>query len=403
MKSFLVAATIIVFVLPGLLKAGEIEADLLQVKLNRLYFSVGDEAMVFPDASFVLICGTDTLAHGSIDITGPGMAASHPDISFSKLADESDCHAIIETAEIDSISTIRIGVLTDTEKLCGRLIKVEDTTRAIQFVSFPNKIDLAVALDSGSVDLALTLNDIPVNRSATRFESAAPLIAVMIPNPSSEINDHALLTTSLYYRYSSPTSSMFDGLSPAIEYCLYPRAQVCRREYPYDPAGGRRLAARLKNDSAPITIAYADPSLEKSALFFADILARDRIATEFSPEDGRADLILSYFDFDPDAPTTGLTKIVLFLKLLADDSNETLISAGNNIAEAERTDSSACRHYCDLASSRLVQEIGVFPLFRINYQITKQSNISNLQFSRGGALLVDSLVKIMIPAKEGEQ
>jgi len=402
-KFRLITLTIIALIFCGSLSAGQVESVILQNKLNRLYFSVGTETMVFPEASFVVICGADTLAHGYIEFTAPGIAVSKPDSLFASIDLSDSCQTLVETAELDTTSTIRIGIIDQTENLCVRLVCSNDTTRAFECIPYPSKIDLAVAFDTGAVDLALALDNIPITRKSRRYESAAPLLAAMIPNPAAEINKHALLTTSLYYRYSSPNSSLFDGLTPTIEYCLYPRDQVCRREYIYNPESGRKLAARLKVGDYPITLAYSDPSLEKCALFFGDILSRDRLPVVFARTEPSADLELNYYDFDPERPTAGLKEIIEYLSQMTGNKNETIISAANNIAEADRADSSRCQHYCDLASSRLIQEIGVFPLFRINYLVLAQSNIDNIKFASGGALLIDSLVKIQMPDKESGQ
>ena len=89
-------------------EAGERRCEVLQYKLDRLYFSAGEEADIFSHSSFMIVCGSDTLYRGRIDRALAGISYSDSTGGFFDSVILTSCYALVETAESDSTAVIRI-------------------------------------------------------------------------------------------------------------------------------------------------------------------------------------------------------------------------------------------------------------------------------------------------------
>ena len=86
----------------------ELRCEILQYKLDRLYFSAGEEADIFSHSGFKIVCGSDTLYQGRIDRSFAGVSYSDTTGGLFDSVDSVSCYALIETATGDSLADLHI-------------------------------------------------------------------------------------------------------------------------------------------------------------------------------------------------------------------------------------------------------------------------------------------------------
>ncbi|MCP4569723.1 MAG: hypothetical protein GY841_19255 [FCB group bacterium] len=89
--------------------AQDIEADIIQLKLNRLYFESGSEQGIYVGSPYRIECGDSTTLEGLIDYVGPGISFSRPVARLDSFALEQDCRAWLSGTKIDSNAIIHLG------------------------------------------------------------------------------------------------------------------------------------------------------------------------------------------------------------------------------------------------------------------------------------------------------
>ena len=399
-----------------------IEAPVLQNRLDRLYFGIGTEAAIYPGCSFHLVCHSDTLARGTIEQSLPGISYSYPLTPLVALPSLEDCRAFIDPARIDSTSPIIIAApnilnaLTQTGHLSrdhasgigdtpplktgtGHVVLLTDT---IPFIDAP------ASLQFGMIDAFLDYRDhttaLPHSNTAS---SPAPYVAVLLPNLSRPANREALLTTSLYYRFSAERLSLvFPGDRVLPLNCLLLDNAECPRPYPYDPPRGRRLLSQIDPPIRDLRLGVADPSLQRTGLLFVDVLARDRVSASLLMHDQapEADCRIAWISAPLGDLLTPLQHILRHLTAMNSSHNthrELLETIDRYLtAAADAPDSAGRLAYARLAAQRLSADLGVFALFRPRLFFHAQPDIMNITFDRSGRPIFTDLQRLLLPAVE---
>ncbi len=224
----------------------QIDVDVLQAKLNRVYLSAGSEAGIRQGAPFVLLCTGDDSLRGSIEYAGPGISYSAPIPSLEAINIGAGCAARVTVAAVDSAAAIAVGSdlplsMYDFEHE-PLFIRIGDTLAM-------NLVDSAVVTSTG-VTLYI--------RSNIRFADGSPLNADVLRHFFDDLrhNSRSYLTRYFFAKIL-PTDS--GGIEATGGYTLqlnyyHPFPRACFfLSHPdfavYDEAG--RGTARLMEISDP--------------------------------------------------------------------------------------------------------------------------------------------------------
>ncbi len=109
MKRFSLLVFIVAVFLTIPLLARQIDSDIIQIKLNRIYFASGSENGVQTGASFKVVCYGDEVISGTIEYAGPGISFSRPLAELDTLELDDGCIARLTTSGIDSTAYVTIG------------------------------------------------------------------------------------------------------------------------------------------------------------------------------------------------------------------------------------------------------------------------------------------------------
>ena len=410
MKKIAALLLTIIVVTVSFALAGEHRCDILQYKLDRFYFSAGEEASIFAGSRFVIVCGSDTLFEGGID-------ASYPGVCYSAVSERNfdadsfdDCAAVIATADIDSGAVINIG-LGDIDRLETEIIfpdSFANLVNPIKLTFDPAGDNIAASFETGRLDMFVSYDSSHFTvRDANSRSAPAPFFAALVPNPAKAVTAGGMLATSLYYRFSSfYLPFMFDGDRAEPVYSFFKADGTGLRAYPYDTEKGARLFKNIDSPPSTLTLSIGSRSLRKTADFFADILARDRVRVNIVEHDPDADFFIVFVPLETDSVLTGLKFIHRLLSRteITDRSfNENLTIIGDYLeAAAKATDTAVCFHYCRLADRSLKNDLGVFPLFRPRLFLTSAKRITDCGFDPVGRPLTSGLHKLLRPNNRTE-
>ncbi len=387
----------------------QVSCDILQYKLGRLYFSAGEEALVYPNAQFEVWnpLTQDALLVGTIEHSWTGISASFP-IDTAAMAQWSDSLLVlIESAAIDSISVITIG--TDIPGL--RLFSEDSPYTRLAVRQYDHHGALDQDLRAGVLDGCLSYERPgTVSDRLTITEHPLPYVATLIPNVGRACNSQGHITTSLYYRFDHDRSPLYFDGQTSPQMCLRLSTDAFAktedqlpemRPYPLDPERGRRLIDNLPNAPAKIRLYVGSPDLNRLAHYFGDILARDRFAVEIIANKAEADLYLEFVPVSSRIPST--TVYAVQHQLVSDSvagglANESL-RIGQGLAELIET---ARReqdyyNYLDRMSRSLVTDLGVFPLFRPTLYFSADKILHGTRFDADGFLDLGAAVKVILP------
>ena len=352
-----------------------IECKIVLWSNGRLYFACGEESVVLPGAPFRIRYHDSTLIEGQIEFSGPGISWSDSlDIVFSdSLIMSRQYKATIDRPEIDTATTIRIAVLNpeDTRFLLG-----EDSPIEVIYTKLGNLIELVprnnlqMEIENESFHGAIGFNRRPSTKANWRtISTPAPFVAVMIPNLRSDWGADGSLSTSLYYRFNDANPATLFGGDSALPLRSFEVAnEQDARLYRYSPQTGRALMANLPYKSDTVSMSVSDRSLENAALFFADVIARDRIPVKIVTNREVADIRIEYIPFDPHDQLTCYRVILERIEVdekLPQAAREALdLIAIRLTRSSEATDSSAADYHLRLIERSMTEDLGVFPLLR---------------------------------------
>ncbi|MDH4157233.1 MAG: hypothetical protein OEW00_08160 [candidate division Zixibacteria bacterium] len=395
--------------------AGRIESRILQYRFDRLYFERGNEEDIFPGHAFTVYIGADSLFSGYIAESHAGVSISEPASGYFDSISIGSCRVLIETAEVDLNSPVKLGCLSELRRT---IIMPEAAVGSAAADSGPavlprvvvqmydSPLEMTLDFEKGQIDGLLHYEAFHGSPTVKVVSAPAPFYAALIPNISKDFNEHGLLTTSLYYRFDpAKLPVVFDGDKADQFSCLYVRDSGQSRPYGCDPAKGRALLRQLKKRPQKVSIHVQEASLEKLAEYFADILSRDRIRAEIASDVSKADLYLRYVPLISNRPDSGLAEIAALLRRDGSPDlsvTEPLTLIENNLAAAQAENDSNLAYYCDLAARRLKEDVGVFGLFRPSITFNAGLALKGYYFNDQGFLDLTRLVKLQLPTRAGE-
>jgi len=403
---------IIIFVLLALsissgINAGETTCEVLQYKLDRLYFSVGEEALVFPYAPYTLLHGEDTIHTGFIEHSWPGVAISEPLGAIDTLSlDPTDIGifaAVIQTADLDTISVITIG-----SDIVGMpvLAHGNDSARLI-LREYDHHQTMLQDFQSGLLDACLSFGDLQAPAKTTVASHPAPWVAALVPNISRGFNQGGQLTTSLYYRYDETKLDFcFEGdvAESTHRFHIYEPSSnglPAHRQYGYDPARGRALFQSMSVVPESLALFSGSPALDQLTFYFADLISRDRCPVKLTENRREADVYVDFVPVSDELPS--VTMYSLHHQLVSDSvrgmrANEYVrrISTAFQFVESPSMRGDYYRNL-DAAERIMIEDLGVFPLFRPMLHLSTRKNIQGLEFSSDGRLNASAMIKLILP------
>jgi len=393
-----------------------LEAEILQTKMNRIYFSSGVEENIFQDCFYFLIKSDDTLLTGYIEKSYPGISYSFPIDSLSNIIFNDSCTAFIQAAAIDSLIPISIGVLKSipygsssnfpglTSKLSPGDSISEATSKYGNIIHthlYDSETEMLLDFEAGIIDAFISYkSNYMLNQNKILVSTPAPFYVAMIPNISKPVNEKAYLTTSLYYRFNEKRiSTLFDGDNVTVQNCLFPCLRKFKRMYEYNPENGRNLLNYLDDKPKKIYIKLENESLEKLGQYFADVLSRDRIKTRFTEDNDKADINLKFVSlYDP------FYSILTFIEsdlLKYKDTNNTFLELLDILEYYKTVTYMTSQIYLPERIQRpLIEDVGVFPLLRPSLHFISNENLKGVQFDIDGNIDISNLRKIILPQKK---
>ncbi|UCD62674.1 MAG: hypothetical protein JSW34_07865 [Candidatus Zixiibacteriota bacterium] len=394
-----------------------VECEILQYKLERLYFGAGQEELVFPGCRFAVVRGADTVYESTIEESYQGVSLSRPVFNFSDTLDLETCRALIQAATIDSQSVIQLGCF-EHDPVTLMIPPPDDTGRFVAVTGGGNRVSVErtdqFALVAGygypKLDGYLSASPFPesVRYNRAVSSSAAPYVAVLLPNLSSRAYRDGFLSTSLYYRFDIARvfPVLVESDAPRPTYRLYTISGAAPRAYPFDPDRGRQLLKRWGSRSPEVTISVMNRLLEDVGRFFGDVLAQDRVPVRITYDDPGADLMVDFVPVDHDNPLISLEFIYARLVAGKPSSKTTkqhlAVIRGYLDGIREAADVATRYHYCRLADRSLQQDLGVFPLYRPSVHFLAGRELKGVQFDASGRLDVRALTKLRFPPEEAE-
>ena len=225
-------------------EAEELRCEILQYKLDRLYFPAGEGADIFSHCGFKIVRGSDTLYRGQIARSFEGVSYSDPTGAFFNSVDLSSCKAVIETADSDSLADLhlRFQNMDDDEIkfILPENILFEPTGSDTLILENGRRLFLS-KLDIFNITFAnqpIDIFEISITYDSQftpgpdyrAFTAGAPYIAVLVPNLGRTSSSGGVLTTSLYYNFSAfLLPHLFEGDNPLPAYSLFASEGTGRR------------------------------------------------------------------------------------------------------------------------------------------------------------------------------
>ncbi len=392
--------------------AGQVTCDALQYRLDRLYFAVGEEAFVYPHARYSLLQGEDTIHVGSIEHSWQGVAISEPlgmadSVSFD-LTDLGALFAIIQTADLDTVSAITVG--SDIVGL-PLISRGNDSVRLI-FREYDHHQTMLHDFQDGLLDACLSFGDLQATAKTTVISHPAPWVAALVPNIGRRFNQGGQLTTSLYYRYDETKLDFcFEGdvAGSTHRFHIYEPASngtPAHRQYSYDPARGRVLFQSMSIVPDSLALFSGSPALDQLTFYFADIISRDRCPVKLTQSRREADVYLEFVPVSSELPS--VTMYTLYHRLVQDSmadmrANEYIrrIATAFRFVESPSMQSDYYRNL-DAAERIMIEDLGVFPLFRPVAHLSTHQNLQGLEFDSDGRLDTSMMMKLILPDPPAE-
>ena len=383
--------------------AAEWRAATFELRQDRLYFPVGEEAFIFESSPFTLVKNGVTIFSGVVEHSWEGVSVSARTGGVLDTLSLDGVEAVMMQAEIDSGATIVIG--SDL----GNLVRPMDSTDAgsARWVAYDDVAAMEDDFAAGMLEAVVTFSAFGF-RSGDRgtLSSPSPYVAVIIPNVGRRINHRGELSTSLYYRFDENLLALcFRGDEVCFTKSLFPSSDDTvgrRRWYDFDPSRGKKLLERMSPRPSRVNLYSGNSTLDVLARCFADILSRDRCVVEMTGERRDADL---YIDFIPYQENSPLTAIDTLLSLLRRDAvvdtrpYEYLQRIEAELAQLRTSISSpdSARHL-ETVGRIMAEELGVFPLFRPTLYVHTHKRLRNVVVLPDGSIDCSAAVILRLPA-----
>lgn len=431
--------------------AGQIVADILQIKHDRLYFGVGTESLILENSPFHILYNGDTIYSDYIEISDMGVSFSRKTDQLLDTLDIRLLSALIKPAEI--VLPGGIDLYCDRFRpglLLGAYVASPLVSSTIDFcLEYPTDSGNGVCVthkrtpgDLWNPDGSLKPDGLftfgPANKipDRSREESlTAPFFAALIPNLGRPVNHNGLFTTSLYYRFNDKhLSQIFRTGSSNPFTSLYDIDPPDQRLYPFKIRQGEQLLKRIANRPEQITIAITDIALESVGKYLADILSRDRISVTFTKGwDIEADLYLTFVPLLKTDPFYSLQDIYEHLKFadpashdlrsdlpedVVDEFRELYDRAGPNYrlhSETMKQIDNKLKRYAainDLELRRkltrqidrlMKEDLGVFPLFCPQLHFIPTPELRAVEFDNDHLPVYKKMIRVHLPTGPSEE
>jgi hypothetical protein len=387
--------------------SGELRVDLADYRLDRLYFPAGEEARIYEHARFVIVRGDDSIYSGRIQHAWQGVATSGLTDRFFDSLDFDSLQAVIETAEIDTASAIVIG-----SDLIGLSLLPEKTaSERVRIREYKDRESMLEDFHSDLLDGMVSFEALsPRPEGVTTISRPAPWLVVMIPHVGREVNFQGQMTTSLYYRFDRDRLSFsFDGDQPAMTNRFEADLTDDRpreRLYRYDPARGRKLFEQMTFKPTSLAFHSSHPALDDLTHYFADIVSRDRCRVELVDNSHSADIRIAFSPTSHSLPS--VTIYSMFHQLVVDsaadmDSGEQVrrIAAELSYVESQTQLDEYYRHLRN-AGRIMIEELGLFPLFRPTVFLTTHRRLQGFGFNDDDQIDLSSGIMLVLPRPDEE-
>lgn len=389
-------------------RADTIVTHIVQCALNRLYFPVGTESFVYPGCRYLALRDGQPVIEGQIEFSVPGIAVTYEtglscDSLMAPLMEIQ-----IETYSVDTASSLVFGqaigpwfdlfLVSDTptlpaaDRVTVRAYGWGDRARDQMLFDF----------ESGTLDGYFSYQEPVARTGAGALRVAAPWIVVLMPNPDRPVNSGGLLTTALYYAYdSSRLGLMFSGDNPVGTSTFVPVLDRKSRPFACDPNRARELLHAALGERRDIVISITDPSLRSTAAYFADILARERVTSQIVTDRTVSDCYLMFAPVD--LYDDGYTLRYVLARLEESDVKtpglrESLAVVRAHLDRARNAGVGERYAYLRLAESRIIEDVGVFPLFRPVIHVLSAHDIGGIAADETGRINLSRAYRLAPPA-----
>lgn len=390
-----------------------VQCRVLQCKLNRLYFDVGEESRVFAGHRAVVIRKKDTVWSGVIEQAYEGVSISERITAPPELKSVT---AFVQTALLDSHAVLTIGTTIQPALPTARPAMTFDSISIVTGGLIDSVIVRSYAdLQSMQIDFNAGLLDGILVYRADRFvdddvavESAPALyIAAVVPNAASALNRRKLLTSSLIYRFDTAIArGQFDGTDIRFESGLAVDSPSSGW-FTFDAEKGRRMLRQALDRETAIRIYAPDRELQKIAGYLADLPARDQYTSVLTKSREESDFTLAFIPAHPRHPDAALRAM---LDLVGPDS-AALVEMAASIGEvsrllqkaSEETDSVQRRQAWLTAERILIGDLGCYPLFRPRIYFVSHKSIRGSIFDSEGEIDPAGLVRVRRIGEAGRE
>lgn len=390
-----------------------VQCRVLQCKLNRLYFDVGEESRVFSGHRAVVIRKKDTVWSGAIEQAYEGVSISE---RISAPPEIKSATAFVQTAPLDSHAVLRIGTTIMPALSAARPAVTFDSIStltkglidSVVIEKYADVQSMQIDFQAGLLDGILTYRVDRFADEEIQVESSpAPYIAAIVPNASSALNRRSLLTSSLMYRFDTVIAKgLFDGSGVRFESRLVVDSPGSSW-FAFDPERGRRMLREAVDNAKVVRIYAPDNELRKIAGYLADLLARDQFKSVLTGSREECDLSLAFMPANPRHPDATLRTM---LELLGQDSAAVMelsasireVSAQLRSAE-ESVDSLQRRQGWLAAELVLIGDLGCYPLFRPRISFVSHKSIRGSIFNSEGEINPVGLVRVRSLGRAGDR
>ena len=371
--------------LNGVAAGSTITAPILYRNFDRVSFPYGTDVHIYSGCRFAIVEGDSTVVSGEIEISRPGISISRPITALDSLVLDSGMVAVIDRFEVDSAARVRIGLMAYLPVERVMTVAGADSRFAVvEAVPYQNQLKMLYDYEAGRLDGFVTDYAPRLEGVASEcLSSAAAWVVALAPNPASALVQDGMVTTSLFYRFDPVSLPLItDGDSAVAWFALTDDSTQNVRRFPFDPETGRRLLRNLRSLPHQLVLGVENESLTRPAAFFADVLARDRITTKIADTFHGADLKLVSIPLEAADDTVSLRYLIEYLA--ADTTagmpiNEAIAQAASHLAAASRQPDSSLRAAAlQRAVRKLIDDGGVFPLFRPGLFLTYRSTIGGI-------------------------
>ena len=371
-----------------------VQCRVLQFKLNRLYFDVGEESLVFAGHRAVVMKKKDTLWSGRIEKAYEGMSISE---KLDRPINLKSIRAYVRAAEVDSHAVIRIGTTLSRSALAmlsvGKLDSISTATHglvdSIIIENYDDPQSMEIDFESGKLDGILIYRADSPGSTGTQLETAwAPYIAALVPYRSSVYRGYAV-TQPLFMQFDTGIArGLFEGTELRFESTLV-AADYLSNCPEFNPARGRFMLTPTVERGMPVKIYAPDRELHKMASYFADLLAREQVRSDLVNTLDGCDFSLKMVPAGqhPDSTLRALLELLGPSDIQDEEASANIIDLRNALLYLkDRRDSLRMSLSWPEVEMILVNELSCYPLFRPRLYFVSHPSIRGSLFNADGTI-----------------